>query len=125
VTENMVIAVPIESGEGLDAVRSAHFGHASGFVLVSFDARGIGAVQTLVNPPHSQGGCMSTVRLLAEAGVTAVSAAGMGGGPLNGLTQAGITVHFDAESPTVEQAVEAVVSGRAARFGEDQVCRGH
>jgi len=125
VTGNRVIAVPIESGEGLQAVRSAHFGQAAGFVLVEVGAEGVGAVRTIANPPHSQGGCMSTVQLLTANGVTAVSAAGMGGGPLSGLTDAGVAVHFDPESPTVEQAVEAVVEGRATRFGEDHVCRGH
>jgi predicted Fe-Mo cluster-binding NifX family protein len=124
-SENMLIAVPIESGEGLDAVRSAHFGHAAGFVLVEVGAKGVGAVRTIANPPHSQGGCMTTVNLLAKCGVTTVSAAGMGGGPLNGLADAGIAVHFDPESPTARLAVAAVLDGRTTQFGKNQVCQGH
>jgi predicted Fe-Mo cluster-binding NifX family protein len=121
----MVVAVPVESGEGLEAARSAHFGHATGFVLVAVGSNGVEAVRTIENPPHTQGGCMSTVRLLVDNGVTTVSAAGMGGGPLNGLTQAGIAVHFDADSTTVAQAVDAIVSGRTEVFGEDRACGGH
>jgi predicted Fe-Mo cluster-binding NifX family protein len=125
VTEDMVIAVPTESGEGLEAVRSAHFGHAAGFVLVGVDAHGVRTTRTIANPPHMQGGCMTTVRLLAESGATAVSAAGMGGGPLRGLTDAGIAVHFDAKSSTVDQAVQAILDGRTESFGEDHACQGH
>jgi predicted Fe-Mo cluster-binding NifX family protein len=121
----MVVAVPTESGEGLCAVCSPHFGHAAGFVLVSVNEGNVGAVRTIANPPHSEGGCMAIVRLLAENGVTTVSAAGMGGGPLTGLTRAGIVVHYDAGSATVQQAVEAVIGGCTARFGEDHTCQGH
>ena len=121
----MVVAVPTESGEGLGAVCSPHFGHAAGFVLVSVDSGDLGAVRTIANPPHSEGGCMAIVRLLVENGVTAVSVGGMGGGPLAGLTRAGVAVHHDSGSATVKQAVEAVVSGSAVLFGEDHTCQGH
>ena len=124
-SESGVIAVPIESGEGLQAVRSAHFGQATGFVLVEVGPNGLGEVRTIANPPHSEGGCMSTVQLLTANGVTAVSAVGMGGGPLNGLTHAGVAVHFDPGSQTVEQAVEALMNGRTTPFGDDRVCQGH
>jgi predicted Fe-Mo cluster-binding NifX family protein len=68
---------------------------------------------------------MTTVKLLAAHGVAAVSAAGMGRGPLSGLLGAGIAVHHDAESATVGEAVEAVVSGRTTQFGTEHACQGH
>lgn len=68
---------------------------------------------------------MVTVNLLANNGVTAVSAAGMGRGPLRGLLAAGIAVHHDVESVTVGDAVAAIVEGRTARFGEEHACGGH
>jgi predicted Fe-Mo cluster-binding NifX family protein len=68
---------------------------------------------------------MSTVNLLAVNGVTAVTAGGMGGGPLGGLIHAGIAVYFDTVSQTVSEAVQAVLDGRVERFGDEHVCRGH
>lgn len=124
-TDKGVLAVPIESGEGLQAVRSSHFGQAAGFVLVEVGPAGMGSVRTIVNPPHTEGGCRSTVQLLTTNGVTAVSAIGMGGSPLNALTSAGVAVDFDAEAQTVEQAVEGFLSGRTTPFGADQACKGH
>lgn len=119
------IAVPVDGGSGMEATRSSHFGHAAGFALVDIEDGAPGAVTMLANPPHTPGGCMVTVQLLAQHGVTAVSAAGMGGGPLRGLTAAGITVYHDADSVTVWQAIEAVLEGRAGLFGGQHACRGH
>ena len=124
-TEKTRIAVPIEGGEGLDARRSAHFGHAAGFALVDLESGVPAEVRMLANPPHSHGGCHVTVDLLASNGVHAVSAAGMGRGPLMGLLNAGIQVHHDVESATVGEAVRAIAEGRTQEFGADHVCQGH
>jgi predicted Fe-Mo cluster-binding NifX family protein len=124
-SENLRVAVPVESGEGLAAVRSAHFGHAAAFAVVDVVDGAPVAVGLLPNPPHDHGGCMTTVNLLAANDVQAVSAAGMGRGPLNGLTNAGIAIHHDVDSATVGQAVAAIVEGRTVPFGSDHACRGH
>lgn len=124
-TDSMRIAVPVESGEGLGAIRSAHFGHAAGFALVDVADGVPNGVRMVLNPPHTQGGCGITVNLLASQGVTAVSAAGMGRGPLKGLVDAGIAVHHDAASATVGEAVAAIIEGRTAAFGPDHACQGH
>lgn len=121
----MRIAIPVEQGEGLAAVRSAHFGHAAGFALVDVVDGAAGEVTMLVNPPHEHGGCLSTVNILAAHGVSAVSAAGMGRGPLNGLLAAGIEVHHDPESATVGEAVAAMLEGRTQAFGAQHACQGH
>lgn len=119
------IAVPVDSGDGLEAVRSAHFGHAAGFALVDVaDGVPVG-VTMLANPPHSHGGCMTTVNLLASEGVQVVSAVGMGQGPLSGLMNAGIAVHHDPASSSVGDAVSAIVGGRTAVFDAAYTCQGH
>lgn len=119
------IAVPVESGEGLAAMRSGHFGHAAGFAIVEVADGEARDVRIIVNPPHEHGGCGLTVNLLAGEGVTTVVAGGMGPGPLNGLMAAGIDVHHEIEAPTVGGAVVALLEGRTQRFGGDHVCRGH
>lgn len=124
-SDSMRIAVPIKAGQGLDALRSEHFGHSEAFAIVDIEAGEAVATGVLVNPPHSHGGCMVTVNLLAGNGVTDVSAAGMGRGPLSGLLAAGIAVHHDAGSVTVGDAVAAIVEGRTERFGDEHACGGH
>jgi predicted Fe-Mo cluster-binding NifX family protein len=52
VSQKLRIAVPVESGEGLSAVRSAHFGHAAGFVLV--DVIGGTPESSRCLPTHSE-----------------------------------------------------------------------
>lgn len=123
--ETIRVAVPVESGEGLEAQRSAHFGHAAAFALVDVTAGKPAGVMMLANPPHAHGGCGTTVNLLVSQGVTTVSAAGMGRGPLGGLLAAGVDVHHDVESVTVAEAIAAIVEGRTHSFGSDHVCQGH
>ncbi|MDP2183684.1 MAG: NifB/NifX family molybdenum-iron cluster-binding protein [Actinomycetota bacterium] len=124
-SEKIVVAVPSAGEGGLNAPRSAHFGHSEHFTIVDVVDGQVGAVDILPNPPHEHGGCMSTVNLLHQRGVTAVAAVGMGGGPLSGLQRAGIAVYFEDSEPTVAGAIAAVIEGRTQPFTGQHVCRGH
>lgn len=119
------IAVPTDDAGGSDAPRSMHFGHAASFTLVDVAGGAIVATSVLENGPHDHGACGSIVDRLAAAGVGAVIAGGMGGGPRAGFAAAGIPVYHDAGSPTPRHAVEALLAGEAETFGEDHQCQGH
>ncbi len=120
----MKIAVPSNLPGGLEAGFSAHFGHADAFTLVELSEKGISDVQILPNQAHDQGGCMSVVNLLKNAGVEALVAGGMGARPLAGFNQVGIEVFFSENSPTVGAALNLLSQGQARRFAPDQVCSG-
>lgn len=120
-----VIAVPSEMPGGLDATRSAHFGHSAAFTLVKIVDGAVSDVSVIMNPPHEHGGCMTTVNLLASQGTTAVAAIGMGGGPLSGCERLGIDVFFEDSGRTVAEAIAAVLEGRAQQFTSQHSCQGH
>lgn len=119
------IAIPTNGAGGVDAPRSAHFGHADSFTIVDVANGAIVSDGVLANPPHSHGGCGMTVRMLAEAGVTTAIVVGMGGGPLAAMQANGMEPLFDPESPTPRTAVEAYLAGGLAPFGSDRTCAGH
>ena len=121
----MRIAVPTEGTGGMDAPRSAHFGHAPTFTIVDVSEGAIVSAEPLANPPHSHGGCGMTVAMLADAGVTTAIVVGMGGGPMNAMRSHGMTALHDDRSPTPRTAVEAYLSGSLKPFGDDNTCRGH
>ena len=87
----MKLAVPSVGEGGLDAQRSAHFGHADCFTVVTIENGEIVETQIIDNPPHEEGGCMRPVGILAEHGIDAIVAAGMGMRPMQGFASAGIT----------------------------------
>jgi FKBP-type peptidyl-prolyl cis-trans isomerase 2/predicted Fe-Mo cluster-binding NifX family protein len=120
----MLIAIPSDTTDGLDAAISEHFGHCAAFTLVTVDDNGIGEVRVLENSGHEEGGCMAPVTLLKQSGVEVLLAGGMGGRPLAGFQQVGIKVHFKEDSSTVKEAVELFVSGGCRAFGEAQTCSG-
>jgi len=124
-TETLKVAVPTNGTGGLDAERSAHFGHAESFTIVEVADGQIGRSDVMVNPPHSQGGCGMTVAMLANAGVGTAIVVGMGRGPLAAMNANGMTPLFDDQSLTPRAAVEAFLAGRLHPFGNDNTCRGH
>jgi FKBP-type peptidyl-prolyl cis-trans isomerase 2/predicted Fe-Mo cluster-binding NifX family protein len=120
----MLIAVPSDTTDGLEAAISEHFGHCAAFTLVNVVDDAIGEVSVLENSAHEQGGCMAPVNLLKERGVEVLLAGGMGGRPLSGFQQAGIEVRYKENTNTVRDAVELFVSGGCREFGEAQSCGG-
>ena len=62
----MLIAVPSDTTDGLDAVISEHFGHCAAFTLVTVTDDAVGEVSILENSGHDEGGCMTPVTLLKE-----------------------------------------------------------
>lgn len=122
---DMVLAVPSNGAGGLDAERSGHFGRCDCFTLVEVVGGAVGPVTTLANMPHVEGGCMRPVQLLADAGVSAIVVAGIGGRPLAGFSEAGITVYSDNTMPRVGDVVEAVVAGSVGFMEPGCACGGH
>lgn len=124
-SELMVLAVPSMGEGGLEAERSAHFGHCDCFTLVDVVDGEIASVRVVANPPHEEGGCLRPVNLLASHGVNALIAAGMGARPLAGFNDVGITVYFENATPGIGDAVKLVLNGSAQAMDARDVCGGH
>ena len=119
-----LLAVPSKAPGGLAAQMGMHFGHCDVFTLVEIEDGAVKQVQTLDNPPHSQGGCLAPVQLLASHGVSALLAGGMGFRPLMAFNQVGITVFYSGQEPTVGAGVEAYLAGKLPQFSQEHTCHG-
>lgn len=115
------IAVPSELPGGLDAPRSGHFGRAACFTVVDVVDGKVAAVGVLENAPHVEGGCMSPVLALAENNVDAIVVDGIGGRPLMGFNQVGITVHA-GYGQDVKTSVAAYIQGGLPEVGLEGAC---
>jgi predicted Fe-Mo cluster-binding NifX family protein len=118
------IAIPSNLPGGLKASVGGHFGHCDLYTVVVVKGSRITEVSTLPSVPHQQGGCLTAVNHLAQNGVTALIAGGMGMRPLMGFNQAGIDVFWGAEAPCVEDAVQAFIRGDLQPFGRELTCSG-
>ncbi len=116
------VAVPSEAPGGLEAQRSGHFGHCEFFTIVDLVDGAVDGVGVLQNAPHGSGGCMAPVSMLAQQGVDALIVVGIGGRPLLGCRQVGITVYV-GEGEDVQDAVTAYLGGGLAEVGPDEVCQ--
>lgn len=121
----MMLAVPTEGAGGLECERSGHFGRCDCFTLVEIADGAVVGVRVIDNPPHVEGGCLRPVELLASNGVNALVVAGIGGRPLAGFNDAGITVYFDNGRPVVGDVVDALLAGAIEVIDPSYVCGGH
>ena len=118
----MKVAIPTLGKGGLDCERSGHFGHCDCFTVVDAENGEVGAVSVIDNPPHEEGGCMRPVALLADNGIDAIVAAGMGMRPMMGFAQAGITVYFENQTPGVGDVAQMAAAGTLPVMGEEHAC---
>lgn len=121
----VVLAVPSNGEGGLDVERSGHFGRCDCFTVVDIEDGAVTGVRVVANPPHEEGGCLRPVQLLAGEGVNALVVAGIGGRPLAGFNDAGITVYFDNTLPVVRDVISALVAGQVEVIDPSYVCGGH
>ena len=118
----MKVAIPTMGEGGLDCERSGHFGHCDCFTVATVEDGAVTAVEVIDNPPHAEGGCMRPVGLLAENGIDAIVAAGMGMRPMAGFAQAGITVYFENQTPNVGDVARMAAAGTLPVMGEEHAC---
>lgn len=121
---NTMVAVPTNAPGGLDADLSAHFGHCDVFTVAKIEDGQIKEVGLLPNIPHTQGGCLGPVNHLAGNGIKILLSGGMGIRPLMGFNDVGIDVYFNGGLANVAQALDAFVSGKLPRFGQEMTCGG-
>lgn len=124
-TATRVVAVPSLTGEGLEAERAGHFGHADFQTLVYLSDGEVLGIDMMDNPPHSEGGCLEPVLRLVDRGATDIIVGAMGMRPLNGLLSAGIRVYIMPEGGTVGDALEALLSGQLPAMSAAHACGGH
>ena len=116
------IAVPSEPPGGLNAQRAGHFGRCACFTLVDIVGEEVRGVEVLQNAPHVDGGCIAPVLVLAENNVDAIVVQGIGGRPLMGFNQVGITV-LTGVGVDVRSTVDAYLSGGLPAVGADGACQ--
>jgi len=116
------IAVPSEMPGGLEARRSGHFGRCDCFTMVDIADGKVTEVSVLQNAPHTEGGCMAPVMMLAQHDVNAIVVDGIGGRPLMGFNQVGIAVHAGLGGD-VRTAIDAFVAGGLPVVGLEGACQ--
>lgn len=124
-SETLKLAVPTMGEAGLASERSGHFGHCDCFTIVDIEDGQITGTSKLDNPPHEEGGCLRPVKLLSDAGVDAIVAAGMGMRPMMGFSDAGIAVYFDNQTPNVGDVAKLVAAGSVPTMGPENACHQH
>lgn len=122
----MKIAIPSDSGDGLAAMRSGHFGHAAYMTVVEYDENmNITSVEAVKNVDHDEMGCGGVIQHVLNLGVDGILAAGMGRPPLMRFTESGVVVYADTTTPNVGDAARLFAEGRVQRMSPEAACNHH
>lgn len=122
----MKIAIPSETGDGLAATRSGHFGHAAYMTVVEYDDNmNIASVESVKNVDHDEFGCGGVIEYVLGLGVDGILAAGMGRPPLMRFTESGVTVYAETSTPNVGDAARLFAEGRVQRMSPEAACSHH
>ena len=120
----MRVVVPCETSDGLDSVRSGHFGHAPWLTVVDFDDNMHPVtVDVVQNADHDVAGCGGVIAHVMGLHADAIIAAGMGMPPLMRFTQGGVTVFADRSVATAGEVLALFLNGQVARMSPDDACR--
>lgn len=122
----MKIAIPSDSGDGLTAMRSGHFGHAAYMTVVEYDEdMNIVSVEAAKNVNHDEMGCGGVIQHVLNLGVDGILAAGMGRPPLMRFTENGVIVYAETATPNVGDAARLFAEGRVQRMSSEDACSHH
>lgn len=121
----MKIAVPSETDEGLESVRSGHFGHAPYMTLVTLEGGAIKSVEVVKNADHDAAGCGGVIEHVLSLGIDGILAVGMGRPPLARFTENGVRVYAETETPKVGDAVRLFAAGKVQSMDPDMACNHH
>lgn len=120
------VAIPCESSDGLDALRSAHVGRAPFFVLVRIAEDGsLGPARIERNPADESSGHGVVAAMLVGEAVTDLVVEGIGEGMRTRLVPAGVRIWRDTRSETAGDAARALAAGVLAPLAEADVHPGH
>ena len=120
----MKIAIPSETGNGLNATRSGHFGHAAYFTIVEFDdGMNIVSVEAVQNVDHDEFGCGGVIEHVLGLGVDGILTAGMGRPPLMRFTENGIIVYAETSTSNVGDVARLFAEGRVQRMSPEDACQ--
>ncbi len=118
----MKLAIPSETAEGLQAMRSGHFGHAPYFTVVDIQDGEVTAVEAVKNADHDTVGCGGVISFALGLGIDAMLTVGMGRPPLTRFTEAGVKGYSERTTPIVGDAVTRFLEGGCPLMSLEDAC---
>ncbi|ADR34673.1 Dinitrogenase iron-molybdenum cofactor biosynthesis protein [Sulfuricurvum kujiense DSM 16994] len=120
------IVFPTNEHHGLLSKRDAHFGRANFYTVVKIGADGtIEDVAVVKNEGHKESGCGGAVENICALGADALIVSGIGGSPLKGFAQKGLSVYYDNTSFNVQQSLLAFLDKQLPKMQPEMSCSHH
>ena len=118
----MRLAIPSETDQGLESMRSGHFGHCPYFTICTIEDGQITKVESVKNVEHDAVGCGGVIDFACTLNLDAILTIGMGQPPFMRFTSNGIDVYREGFYAKVGDAAAAFVAGKCQKMRLDEAC---
>ena len=119
----MIVAVPLETSEGLDSVICEHFGSAPLYAVYDAESGRLRIVNNS-NSGHVHGQC-SPIDVFSRNSITAVLCKGIGARAIGKLKMLNIDVYVAEGLSTLTEALNSYKRGQMRKVGAQDACQAH
>ena len=119
----MIVAVPLETSEGLDSLICEHFGSAPLYAVCNTDSRRLQIVENS-NKGHEHGQC-SPIGIFSRNNIEAVLCKGIGGRAIDKLRMLNIEVFVAGGLSTLSEALDSFKKGAMRKIETQDACQAH
>ena len=119
----MIVAVPLETSEGLDSLICEHFGSSPLYAFCDTDSGRLQIVDNS-NSGHEHGQC-SPIEDFSRNNIEAVLCKGIGARAISKLRMLGVEVFVAEELSTLSQALGSLKSGLMRKVEIQDACQAH
>lgn len=119
----MIVAVPLETSEGLDSMICEHFGSAPLYAVYDTESGRLRIVDNS-NSGHVHGQC-SPIDVFSQNSITTVLCKGIGARAIGKLKMLNIDVYVAEGLSTLTEALNAYKRGLMRKVDAEDACQAH
>ncbi len=119
----MIVAVPLETSEGLDSLICEHFGSAPLYAVCDTQSGRLQIVDN-ANKGHVHGQC-SPIDVFSQNNIEAVLCKGIGARAIGKLKMLNIDVFVAGGLSTLSEALESLKRGTMRKVANQDACQAH
>lgn len=121
----MKIIFPTNDDNGIDSLRSSHFGRARYYTLVNTSKNGMYEVSCVENIQGKEHSCGSSAKSILSQNADALVIKGIGAKPAKIFADKSLNVFVDSNSATVKESLQLLLSDSLASISNDDLCKSH
>lgn len=121
----MLIIFPTNDNNGVESIRSSHFGKANYYTLVKVLENGMYDVKSIKNEDSQNHSCGGAANKILSYNADAMVISGIGGRPAQIFKSKNLEIFIDKSSKTIKESLELFRRKKLASLDGQGTCKSH